>query len=131
MLERDLHRLVVDYLLGPYSRHHGQRMRQFGALPETAVLNHAPNEGKRGWHSRGMLKTHGVQAGWPDLEILHLGRTVFIELKSERGRLIHSQKAMHAQLRDAGFPVHVARSLEEVQTILELEGFHLRAKAAA
>lgn len=116
MLERDLHKAVVQFLRWN--------------LPDKAIVQHAMNEGKRGWRYQQMLKTHGVQAGWPDLEILHDGKLVLIELKAPKKHPTSIQKAMHERLRDAGFAVHVCRSIEEVQTVLELEGFPLKAKAA-
>jgi hypothetical protein len=58
-------------------------------------------------------------AGTPDLLLLHRGQMLFIECKARDGRLAASQVQMHARLRGMGFPVIVARTLDEVLKQLE------------
>tara|TARA_B100000315_G_scaffold246118_1_gene273036 strand:+ start:1139 stop:1498 length:360 start_codon:yes stop_codon:yes gene_type:complete len=106
--ERDLHAGVVEYL-------------KLVLLPG-AVLHHSPNEGKRGWKAQRDIKSHGTKAGWPDLEILHHGKTYFVELKSSKGRLTPRQKLCHEQLQQAGFHVETCRSLDEVLTCCQKWG---------
>lgn len=48
-------------------------------------------------------------AGWPDLVILGHGRALFVELKSERGRVTDEQSALLAELRDAGLDARLWR----------------------
>ncbi len=107
MTEVQLHTQVVNWL----------RL----ALPVTAVLQHAMNEGKRGWQSQRAVKTHGVHKGWPDLQILFQGKSIFIELKraKPKGYLTKDQKACHTRLTMAGAVVTTCRSLEEVYDFLE------------
>jgi hypothetical protein len=83
------------------------------ALPATAVLHHSPSEGKRGWRAQRWLKQSGCRAGWPDLQIHFGGRTLFLELKTPKGRVSDAQRETHAALAAAGFPVQVARTYEE------------------
>ena len=116
MRERDIHTQVVHELRW--------------TLPDTAVLNHQPNEGKRGWQGQRDIKDFGTQAGWPDLEVLYEGRTVFVELKAPKKYPTAIQKECHRRLRAAGFAVHVCRSVAEVMTVLELEGVLLKARLA-
>lgn len=116
MTESQLHESVVEWL----------RV----ALPEDAVLHHSPNEtkGTVAWHAK--RKRMGVRPGWPDLEIMHQGRAIFIELKAPGKYTTDSQKICHAELQLAGAVVTVCRSLEAVQAFLE-QLMPLRAKVAA
>jgi len=84
------------------------------ALPEGAVHFHVPNGGGRTQAEGGALKAQGVKPGVPDHVVLYRGRVVFLELKASNGRVSQAQQAMHNALRDAGFPVLVCRSVEEV-----------------
>ena len=43
---------------------------------------------------------------------------MFIELKTEKGKLSDLQKAMKALIEALGFPYHVCHSLEEVQEVV-------------
>lgn len=59
-------------------------------------------------------------AGAPDWLFVINGRAVFIELKSPSGKVSKAQKIYHRMLRDrAGVAVHVCRSLEEVEAVIE------------
>lgn len=70
-------------------------------------------------------KSLGAVAGWPDLAVYGRlysddapnGRPVvyFIECKAPLGVVRPDQKAIHARLTDCGFPVRVARSLDDVR----------------
>lgn len=58
--------------------------------------------------------------GTPDLLlILPDGKSLFIEVKSERGKLTPSQKEMHATLELLGHRVIVARSVGDVLEVLQ------------
>ena len=117
MRENELHASVVEFL-------------RF-ALPEGALFNHAPGEGKRSPRAQAELKASGYWAGWPDLEILVAGAAYFIELKTARGHLSAQQVGTHAALRRCGFPVATCRSLAEVETALQSWRIPLRARVAA
>lgn len=102
--ERSLHSAIVDWL----------RL----ALMPPAIFNHAPGEGKRGWVGQRDLMSMGYKPGWPDLEFIHLGHVFFAEIKALDGKLTPVQIACHDDLRAAGCPVSVVRSLEEMQNFL-------------
>ena len=88
------------------------------ALPSDSVWFHPPNGGARSPVEAAIFKGLGVKPGVPDLVIVHRGRFIAIELKSEDGRLTPAQKAMHERLRLAGAVVTTAKSLEELQDFL-------------
>lgn len=52
--------------------------------------------------------------GIPDLVCLKDGRTVFIEVKSEKGKPSELQKFRIKQLKELGFEAIVVKSVEEV-----------------
>src|SRR5215468_2540906 len=80
--------------------------------------------GKLSKASAGMMKARGVKPGLPDFIVMwmshHLsGEMIGIELKTDHGRLSASQEEIAERWGGLGFSVYVARSLEEVQEILE------------
>ena len=83
----------------------------------TAIDHGAGRLSKR---AAGMMKARGVRAGIPDFLILSLYHIAFgIELKTDKGRLSAPQREVHEAWARYHHPVYVARSLEEVQEILE------------
>lgn len=69
---------------------------------------------RRGWpfiHSR-MDKPSTIRKGWPDFTILHGGRVVCIEFKTEDGAPDQDQQECIAELQAAGVPVLVAYDLQ-------------------
>lgn len=79
---------------------------------------HVPNEGKRGWRAQRAFKQGGGVAGVPDWCIVFCGRTYFIELKAARGRLSDAQKTCHPRIWEAGAPVGIAKSVDDVRSLL-------------
>jgi hypothetical protein len=82
--------------------------------------------GKLSKRSAGMMKARGVRRGLPDFIIMSSAaydgayRIIGIELKTMAGTLSPAQKdCADAWLTHGGVPIFVARSLEEVQEILE------------
>ena len=106
------------------------------AHPELArLLHHSANEGKRTTHivhthagtrvvcsGGARLKAMGMQTGFPDL-FLAVPRKgmhgLFIEMKSETGRLEPSQREMLALLSEQGYATAVCRSLDEFQDVTD------------
>lgn len=74
----------------------------------------------------GRLKGAGLKQGMPDILLFLNGLCFGIELKSYKGVLTPVQRDMHKKLRDAGVPVAVCTSLNEVIAILKVWGFPLR-----
>jgi len=66
-----------------------------------------------GWYVVKIIQTN--KNGWPDLQIHAFGVTIFIEVKSEKGKLSELQKYRHKQLQDKGFFVITTSSLNHLQ----------------
>ena len=68
--------------------------------------------------SIGMYVVKAIQTnknGWPDLQALQNGVSIFIEVKTPTGRLSELQKYRHKQLQDKGFIVITTHSLTHLQ----------------
>lgn len=74
----------------------------------------------------GMLHRCGLKRGMPDILVFHARRCLGIELKVPGRSQSAAQRAMTAKLTGAGIDVFVARSVDDVATILEREGIPLR-----
>lgn len=58
-------------------------------------------------------------AGWPDVTIIFPnGLHIYLEIKTDSGRLSKIQEHVHEKLRGYGCYVHTVRSLSEVKEIL-------------
>lgn len=93
MIEETLQRAVASYL---------------DSLMEKDLLFffHPPNA-PRSKIAGGKLKLAGMKAGVPDCVITFpKGKTIYIELKTPKGRLGKPQKAVHAQLERMQIPVY-------------------------
>lgn len=110
--ERQFHVAVVDFL-------------RLALTPQT-VFCHAPGEGRRGWHGQADLRQLGYYTGWPDLGVYHGGHAFFMELKARDGYVPPVQVECHQRLRDAGCPVEIVRTLEEVKHCLKVWGIPAR-----
>ena len=67
-------------------------------------------------------KTQGLNSGDPDLRLsLPGGRTVFLEVKSDKGRVSEAQMYVHNKLRALGFGVYVVRSIDDVRKVIKAE----------
>ena len=60
------------------------------------------------------LKKAGLQAGWPDIQLIYKGQYYGLEVKTPRGRLSPSQSALHKKLIKDGSRVAVVRSVQEM-----------------
>lgn len=87
-----------------------------------------PNGGWRTHVEAAILKAMGVRPGIPDLQFIHDGRTYFLELKSEDGRLSRSQIEEHDRLRGAGAVIGEARTVDEALAFLKSNNIPLRIK---
>ena len=106
--EEDLHRAIVGVLA-------------VEALPGVIAF-HVPNGGKRGKAEAGRLKGMGTLAGIPDLIIIANGRVYGLEIKTDRGTLSASQKAIAERFRRAGAEFDVVRSLHAARLLLRRWG---------
>jgi hypothetical protein len=68
-------------------------------------------------------------AGWPDLGIAYRSRLVLIELKRSRyGVVSKTQRELHDKLENAGFPVTICTSVEDVLETVSRAGIPLRGR---
>ena len=92
--------------------------------PELALLHAIPNGGLRDPRVAKKMKREGVKPGVPDL-CLPVPRNgyngVYIELKTERGRVTTVQKWWLARLREQGYVALVCRGA--TAAIFELESY--------
>lgn len=88
-------------------------------LNQRPIVFAVPNGGSRDAREGANLKTQGVLAGIPDLGILCPGgRTVWIEMKAEGGRVSAMQVSLHPHISALGFDMIVAYSAEEALAAL-------------
>ena len=59
------------------------------------------------------LKRAGLQAGWPDLQLVYKGRYYGIEVKTPIGKLSTAQTHIHHRLEESGCKVAVVRSVTD------------------
>tara|TARA_R100000808_G_scaffold24138_1_gene54854 strand:- start:1921 stop:2295 length:375 start_codon:yes stop_codon:yes gene_type:complete len=98
------------------------------ALPADSLVHHSPNEGRHNVAWRAKQKRMGMQAGWPDLEIFvapkHFKRPlfnfapIFLEVKSDKGKLSKKQRAVLEKLRTLGAHAAVVRSIDDARAFL-------------
>jgi hypothetical protein len=82
-------------------------------------------------------KGMGAIAGWPDLAVYGPAcaprelspPTWFIEVKAGKGRLSEAQREVHDRLKDLGYGVGIARSLDDALALGTLWGWPLRLAA--
>lgn len=107
------------------------------ALPHDAMvtaINPLPGGSAK---SGAQAKQLGLAAGIPDLLIVHHGHSLWIELKSEKGKLSEAQKTVHILLNVAHRydrvtktgSVVVCRSVDEVLQELKIHKMTLREAA--
>jgi hypothetical protein len=99
-----LHCVIADYL-------------RFAADPATLWLA-IPNGEKRELATGARLKRMGVYPGAADLHLTIAGRSHWLELKADGGKLSPAQELFQEHCARAGAPYAVARSLDEAQKIL-------------
>lgn len=74
-----------------------------------------------------ILRGVGVKRGLPDVLVVNDGRTIWLELKSDKGRVSPEQRECHAALASARSSVSVVRSLDDAIEALQRAGVPLRA----
>ena len=90
--------------------------------PELKLMYHIPNGNKRDKIEAAHLKRQGVRAGVPDLCLpVASGRYhgLYLELKSERGRLQDSQRVWISDLNKQGYAAYVCYGFDEAKTAIE------------
>ena len=74
-----------------------------------------------GWDVTYHLQGVGSRKGFPDLTAMKNGRTVYIEVKTETGKQSEHQKQFEKICKAHGCTYIVARSLKDVQDLLEFK----------
>ena len=74
-----------------------------------------------GWDVTYHLQGVGSRKGFPDLTCMKNGRTVYIEVKTPTGRQSEHQKAFEQICKEHGCRYIIARSLTDVQDLLEFK----------
>lgn len=99
------------------------------ALPAEATWFHVPNGGSRNVVEAAKLKAMGTKAGVADCIVVYRGRALAIELKpAKSGALSINQRLWRQRFIHAGGSYFVARSLEQIQSALEVWGVPMKAK---
>ena len=81
---------------------------------------HIPNGGSRHLYEAMNLKRQGVKAGVADIVLLcQNGVTVFLEVKTSKGKLSIHQENFKIICEKLNFNYHAVRSLEDVESILK------------
>ena len=131
--ESDIQKQVIDYLSIRAVRNNFF----FFSVPNEGFMQ-AAMIGGMNVKTKSMMSTHlkkmGMVPGVPDLCILYneieelhpyrteSPRTLFIELKTEKGKLSKVQEIVHKKFESVGHDVEVARSLDDVIEILKNYG---------
>lgn len=105
--ERGLHELVAEYLDTSLPRPDAY---WFPVPNGTHISSPA--------YRAMMHRTQQIKSGIPDIGVVFKGRSIWIELKSEKGRLEDSQKAAQTALTLAGAVCAVCRSVDDVEAFL-------------
>ena len=100
------------------------------ALPRDAIVHHCANEiteaGPRGARRQAILVGMGVHAGFADLIVISGGRILFLEVKSQTGRLRKSQEVFRDTVVTQGFGWALVRSVDDALGALADNGFTSR-----
>ena len=90
--------------------------------PELKLLHHIPNGGKRDPITARNLKAEGVKAGVPDI-FLPVARGqyhgLYIELKTQKGKLQKNQKEWLNALNEEGYATNVCYGWLEARETIE------------
>ena len=104
------------------------------ALPRDAIIHHAVNEiaanDQRGQIRQSILVGMGVHPGFADLIVISGGRVLFLEVKSQTGRLRKSQEVFRDTVCAQGFGWALVRSLDDALGALADHGFTSRVRPA-
>jgi len=97
-----------------------QELDYLGKLTDKFFAYHTANEGKRTISYGRSLKRQGMKAGVADITLMiNGGITIYLEIKTEKGKQSKSQKEFEEICKKRGFPYYVVRSIEDVKLILK------------
>ena len=105
------------------------------ALPRDAIVHHCANEvteaGPHGARRQAILVGMGVHAGFADLIVNSGGRLLFLEVKSQTGRLRKSQEVFRDTVITQGFGWALVRTVDDALGALADHGFTSRVQLPA
>ena len=79
------------------------------------IVYAVPNGDKRSMLTAVRLKKEGVLAGVPDLHILlDNGKSFFLEIKTEKGKLNKNQKSTISEIEKRGYAVLVCYGIDDI-----------------
>ena len=83
----------------------------------------AINNEMAGWGKNAMIRTKyfvsmGLRAGASDLVLVLQGKVIFLEVKTETGRLSANQRAFRNMVESLGHRYEVVRSVSDVEVLL-------------
>jgi Holliday junction resolvase len=79
------------------------------------LVMHIPNQS-----TRGRQRWAGLLPGAPDLVAVKRGRVVFLEVKTQRGKVSEKQSEVHDLLRLHGMEVRVVRNVDDIADLIQL-----------
>jgi Holliday junction resolvase len=79
------------------------------------LVMHIPNQS-----TRGRQRWAGLMPGAPDLVAVKQTRVVFLEVKTEKGKISEKQSEVHDLLRLHGMEVRVVRGIEDIMDLVQL-----------
>jgi Holliday junction resolvase len=79
------------------------------------LVMHIPNQS-----TRGRQRWAGLLSGAPDLVIVKHGRVLFLEVKTEKGKVSEKQSEVHDLLRLHGMEVRVVRDVDDIADLIQL-----------
>ena len=79
------------------------------------LMIHIPNQS-----TRGRQRWAGLMPGAPDLVAVKHGHVVFLEVKTEKGKVSEKQSEVHDLLRLHGMEVRVVRGLDDIADLVQL-----------
>lgn len=91
--------------------------------PGLDLIFHIPNQrGSRSAQDNARLKRMGVKAGIPDFFLpVRKGKYhgLFIEIKSQKGKLSDTQKEVISKINEQGYAVQVVKSVDDFLSMID------------
>lgn len=87
------------------------------AVPNGIFFNSASKTQSYAYMNK--LRAEGFREGVADLVILLKNRTIFIEVKTEKGKQSDKQKDFENKVKSLGFEYYLWRSLEDAEIFLQ------------